>query len=318
MRREVFDHYPGVVTLGEGFGLVGDQALDFVAPVRRELDLLFLFEISALTFAESGDRQRPSLADIRATLERWQDMLVPAGAWPTLFLANHDVARMVDRFGDTRPAHRMASAKLLTTLLLTQRGTPVLYQGDAIGMTNPRFGDVSEFRDVAVFNAWRQAVDAGGDTAALLARMNRTGRDTARTPMQWSADAHAGFTRDEPWIKVNPDHVNVNVAAQTGQPGSVLEHARTLLRLRRERAVLRRGEVQFLDVENPRVFAYERTLGSERLRVLLNWSDAPCRYRVDGGAAAWQPLLASLGDCRLDTDAAELRPFEALVLERRP
>jgi len=315
MRREVFEHYPGTVALGEGFGLAGDQALDFVAPERRELDLLFLFEISALTFAETGDRQRPSLADIRATLKRWQDMLVPAGAWPTLFLGNHDVARMVDRFGDTAPEHRMASAKLLMTLLLTHRGTPVLYQGDEIGMANPRFEHLSELRDVAVLNAWRKVLADGGDTAALLDRMNRTGRDTGRTPVQWSAGPNAGFTTaPESWIKVNPDFRQVNVAAQEGRADSALEHARALLRLRRERDVLRRGEVRFVDMEHDQVFAYERVLGDERLLVLLNWSDRPCRYPLPGAVAAWTPLPVCSGGTPV-SGAVDLRPFDALILE---
>lgn len=318
LRREVFDRYPDVVALGEGFGLTLDQAIDFVAPDRRELDLLFLFEISALTFADTGDRQIPSMADIRAALKRWQDALVPAGAWPTLFLGNHDVARMLNRFGDTRPEHREASAKLLNTLLLTHRGTPVLYQGDEIGMTNPHFEDLSEFRDVAVLNAWRLAVAAGNDTDPLKERLSRTGRDTGRTPVQWSAAANAGFTSaSEPWIKVNQDFAEVNVAAQNSEPNSVLNYVRNLIQLRRTCSALRDGDVRFVDLEHPTIFAFERQLEDERVLTVMNWDDGSCKYEVQDGATAWRPLIASFGDYRMDGEAICLRPFEALVLEWR-
>jgi oligo-1,6-glucosidase len=312
IRTEVLDRFPDAVALGEGFGLHSGQALDFVAPARRELDLLFLFEISALTFAESGDRRRPSLADIRATLRNWDELLVPAGAWPTLFLGNHDVARTVDRFGDPSPAHRTSSAKLLATLVLTLRGTPVIYQGDEIGMTNASFSSITDFRDVSALNAWRRA--AAEDRPALLERLNRTGRDTARTPVQWSAGPHAGFTTGEPWILTNSAYREVNVAAQDGVPGSVLEHYRTLLRLRREREVLRRGEVLFLDMEHEQVFAYERVLGTERLLVLLNWSALPCRYELPSSAATgWRQLLGGAEGEQVQ-GAVGLLPFDAKIL----
>jgi oligo-1,6-glucosidase len=316
IRREVLDDFPETLALGEGFGLQSNQALDFVTPERRELDLLFLFDISALTFAESGDRQRPAPADIRATLQHWDQMMAPAGAWPTLFLGNHDVARMVDRFGDIRPQYRAASAKLLATLLLTLRGTPVLYQGDEIGMANAPFADISEFRDVAVLNAWRIAAAEKRDLSALLDRMTRTGRDTGRTPVQWNAQRNAGFTVGDPWIKLNPDYLTVNIDDQRGTPGSVLEYYRTLLRLRRGWDVLRQGDLVFLETMHSHIFAYERRLGAQSVLVILNWSDEECVYET-ADAEAYVALAASHGDVRQQGNTHLLRPFEAMILVRR-
>lgn len=314
MRREVFDHFPGSMALGEGFGLTSDQVLDFVAPERRELDLMFLFEISALTFAETGDRQRPSVPAIRDVLRRWDEMLVPAGAWPVLFLGNHDVARMVSRFGDERPELRAASAKLLLTLLMTLRGTPVIYQGDEIGMANPRFDNIAEFRDIAVLNAWRLADEA--DRPALLKRMNQTGRDTGRTPVQWTAKANAGFSDRQPWIKVADDYGAWNVEGQEGDPSSVLEHFRVLGRLRRTEEALQAGQLSFRsDVPN-NVLAYERSSANQRLLLFLNWSAEPAAVSSERPTNA--PLLCSHGALQWQGDELTLRPYEAVIVEMTP
>jgi oligo-1,6-glucosidase len=318
MRREVFDRYPGCVALGEGFGLTSDQVLDFVAPERGELDLMFLFDISALTFAETGDRQRPTVVDIKAIFKRWDEMLVPAGAWPVLFLGNHDVARMVSRFGDERPQHRVASAKLLATVLLTLRGTPVIYQGDEIGMANPQFGGIEEFRDVAVLNAWRAAKRDGHSTDALIARMNRVGRDTGRTPVHWDGSKNAGFSAGEPWIKVADDAADTNVACQDGDPGSVLNHYRALTALRRARRVLRQGDLVIHDIEHEQVFAFERRGGEDRVMVVLNWSDADAVYEPpSAGGFDSNPLVASHGPPQWEQNALALRAYETLIFEQR-
>jgi oligo-1,6-glucosidase len=314
IRAEVLERYDAVA-LGEGFGLTTDEALEFVAPSRRELDLLFLFEVSALTFAEDGDRVHPSLPEIKRVLSRWDSTLVPAGAWPTLFFGNHDVARMVTRFGDDG-THWRESATLLATLQFTLRGTPVVFQGDEIGMTNCPFDGIEEYRDVAAFNGWLREVEAGHDPAPFLLRQQRAGRDNARTPMQWSGDSNAGFTPGRPWIKVNPNARRINVAAQTDDPASVLSHYRRMIALRKSDPVLREGDLVVHDVDHPAVFAYDRRLGPERRLILLNLSGEPVEYDLAaklGGAHA-TPIAHNLDTPPpLSGSSVRLRPWEAVV-----
>ncbi len=300
MRREVFDHYD-MVALGEGFGVTPAQALDLVGPQARALDLMFLFDLSWL--ARDAISGRPALADVRRVLGGWDDALVPGGAWPTLFLSNHDVPRGVSRFANPAPEHREAAAKLLATLLLTLRGTPVIYQGDEIGMANTPFDRIEEYRDIAALYAWRDEVRAGRDPAPLLERLARHGRDTGRTPVHWNAGANAGFTEGEPWIKVSPDHATVNVAAQEGDPDSVLEHHRHMLRLRRHAPALRRGSLRWRD-EHPQVLAYEREADGDRWLLLLNWSDMPVEYPVED---VWTCVVGN-------PESLTLGPWESRVL----
>jgi oligo-1,6-glucosidase len=316
MRSEVFDHYPGMLTIGEGFGLTGDQAIDFVDPERGALNLIFLFDISALTFAETGDRQLPNPADVRATLMRWDQMLVPRGAWPTLFLGNHDVARMVTRFGSEHPEHRAASAKLLLTLLMTVRGTPVIYQGDEIGMVNPGFTQLEDFRDVAVTNAWRLA--APNDRTALLERLGRTGRDNGRTPVQWSSQRSAGFTTGEPWIGTAKDYAAWNVAAQEAEPGSVLAYWRQLSQLRRDCPALRRGEQIWLETGDERILAFERRMGDECLRIVLNWSDRAAEFDLGPARRSTDQLLSNGARQVSGESQLRLEPYACSISRVQP
>jgi len=307
--RAVLDEFPGTVALGEGFGIDLADAPHFVAPQRRELDLMFLFNLSALTFAETAEYRRPDLAQIREALERVDTILSGKNAWPTVFLGNHDVARMLNRFGNPEAPYRAASAKLLITLLLTLRGTPVIYQGDEIGMVNTRFDTIGEFRDIAVWNAW---TGAGSDEAArnkVLSRARQVGRDTGRGAVRWTGDTRAGFTTGTPWIKVDPDLPGFSVAEQEDDDESPLRWTRRLSELRRASPALRSGSLDWLEA-GPQILCFERGRDAERWRIILNWSDEPadCGNLLANSRAALSSLAREPGS------SPALGPWEAVLV----
>jgi len=256
-----------------------------------------------------GIREFP-LADLEAALERWQTD--PERAWPALYFGNHDQPRMVSRFGDDGE-FREESAKLLATLLFTLRGTPFVFQGDEIGMTNYPWGSLDEIEDADATNRVREAV-ADGDVEGFdevrdLVRY-RT-RDNARTPMQWDDSPHGGFTRPDadPWLPVNPNHPEINVAAARVDPDSVWHYYRDLVDLRHEHDVLVYGEYANLGAEHENAWAYERTLGEERAMVVLNFADESIELDpVTVGFPAGEPSLCNYPSTG---DPGTFRPYEA-------
>jgi oligo-1,6-glucosidase len=231
--------------------------------------------------------------------------------WNTSFLGNHDNPRPVSRYGDDSPEHREASAKALATLTLTQRATPFLYQGDELGMTNFPFEHVEQFDDVEVKGLWKHYVQTGRvSTEELLANLRHTARDHARTPMQWSAAANAGFTTGTPWLAVNPNHDVINADAQRADPQSVFHHHRRLIALRRTEPTLVHGAFVDIDPAHPQVFAYTRTLGDRRLLVVVNLASTPCGYQL--------PNDLTVGECLLHNDVGDPATPGAAVLDLSP
>jgi oligo-1,6-glucosidase len=309
MRREVLAPL-GLMTVGEAPGVSADEAPLFVDPARGELDMIFHFDHAGIDRAPE-DFWTPSpwrLSDLKDVLARWDEALDGRG-WGSLYLGNHDLPRMVSRFGD-RGEYRVQSAKLLATLLLTLRGTPYIYQGDEIGMANCPFAAIDDYRDIAARNKWLEGRAQGRDPAALLADLALVGRDHARTPMQWDGSAHAGFSRAEPWIGVNPDHDVVNVAAQRSDPGSVLSHYRRLIALRKATPALRKGDFEVI-ASAEAVFAYRRRLVDDQVVVVLNFSPLPQPLPELSPSAEW-----ALGN--YPASAGGLRPWEARVLRLVP
>ena len=270
LHREVFAGRPGrTLTVGEMPGVTTEQARLYTDPARAEVDMVFQFEHMQVD-ADPGDRFALSPLDrprLREVLYRWQRELADVG-WNSLYWNNHDQPRAVSRFGDDDPAWREPSAKTLGTLLHGLRGTPYVYQGEELGMTNHPFATLAEHRDVEAVNHYAQAVAHGADPEAMLAAVNRGSRDNARTPMHWDASPNAGFSTGEPWIAVNPNHVEINAADQVGRPGSVFEHYRALVRLRHEHDVLVNGDFTELLPGHPTAWAYRRATETHRLLVV--------------------------------------------------
>ena len=312
MNREVLSHYD-VMTVGETPGVSVEQAQRYTGPDEHELNMVFQFAHVNLDYDENGKwtLKRVPLDGLRRVLSEWQTGLHGKG-WNSLYLNNHDQPRMVSRFGDdSTEALRSASAKMLGVLMHMMQGTPYVYQGEELGMTNVAFPDISDYRDIDTLNAWNEMTgELGVSPEHMMACIHRRSRDNARTPMQWSAAPNAGFTTGTPWIGVNPNYETVNAEAQENDPDSVLCFYRRLIALRRELPIITEGDYALLLADHPQIFAYQRSWQGQRLYVICSFSaqtfDAPEILPYCGGRL----LLCNYAP---DGDAQTLRPYEARV-----
>ena len=322
MHREVFEgRADRLLTVGETPGVTLEEALRYTDPARREVDMVFQFEHVGLDHGPGGkfDPKPLRLTDLKATFGRWQAGLAEAG-WNSLYWDNHDQPRVVSRFGDDGK-HRRESAKALATLLHLHRGTPYVYQGEELGMTNAHFTRFDQYRDIESVNHVAQARTLASATdEQLLAGLAAMSRDNARTPVQWDDSPQAGFTTGTPWLAVNPNHVEINAAAERADPESVFHHHRRLIELRHTDPVVALGDFTMLLPEDEQVYAYTRELDGDALLVVVNVSG---EERVVDLGDAW-PLAADggWGDLVLGTHAeagepTTLRPWEARVVRRR-
>lgn len=287
MHREVLAPHDAM-SVGEAFGVSLTDSPLFTDSRRGELSMLFNFDIVRID--RDGWRTTgwdlPALKAVHSRL----DAATGEYGWTTSFLCNHDNPRAVSHFGDDSPA----AAKALATMMLTQRATPFLYQGDELGMTNYPFRRIEEYDDVEARGLWRDLVETGRVPGEeLLAHLLLNSRDHARTPMQWTDGTGAGFTTGTPWLAVNPNHTEINAAAQLADPDSVFHHHRRLIALRRTEPALVRGAFRDIDPAHPGVFAYTRVLGEDRLLVVVHFGTEPLRYELPDGLRIAETLLES-------------------------
>ena len=315
MDERVLSKYDDIVTVGEMPGVSVDDARGYVSD--GPLDMVFHFEHMRLDAGEEDawDFRDWELSDLKETFTRWQRGLAGDG-WNALYLNNHDQPRMVSRFGDEE--YRVTSAKLLGTLLHTLRGTPFVYQGEEIGMTNVPFETAGQFADVETLRYVERMLDRDDvEGFADISEAVRYGsRDNARTPMQWSDDPNGGFTTGEPWLAVNPNYPEVNVEDALADPNSVWHYYRRLCDLRDEHDVLVYGDYDLVAPEHPQIYSYLRRLGDERALVVLNFFDDEPRFDLPGSIEYGEAdlLLANYDvDRPAPPDEFELRPYEARV-----
>ena len=320
MHREVFAGRPaGLLNVGETPSTTVEQARLYTDAERRELDMVFQFEHVDLDSGPGGkwDIVPMTSRDLKESLARWQEGLADVG-WNSLYLGNHDQPRCVSRFGDDSPAHRARSAKALATVLHLHRGTPYIYQGDELGMANAPFRGIDDIRDLESRNAYGAAVARGVDPEQAMAAIRHKGRDNARTPMQWDASEHAGFTTGTPWLAVNPDHAEVNAAAQVGDPDSVFAHHQRLIALRHEDPVVAHGDFTLLLREHEQVHAFVRRLDGRELLVVANLSSEDGVVADVPDAAGWaaSELVLTNADGLPQEGRIVLGPWEARVHRR--
>ena len=317
MHREVFARRDGrLLNVGEMPGVTVEEARLFTDPARAELDMVFQFEHVNLDHGDGKWDAHPlRLADLKTSLGRWQAGLAERG-WNSLYWNNHDQPRVVSRFGDDG-RWRVRAAKMLGTVLHLHRGTPYIYAGEEIGMTNAPFASIEHFRDIESLNHYAEAVAAGAAPGDVLAALRRMGRDNARTPMQWDASDHAGFTTGTPWIAVNPNHAEINVEAARADPDSVLHHYRRLIELRHTEPAVAHGDFTMRMADDDAVYAFTRRHGDVELLVLGNFTGAEAAAPE---AAAWAGAELVLGNAPPPATAeghGTLGPWEARVYRRR-
>lgn len=307
MRREVLDDYD-TLTVGEAFGVRPDQARDLIDSRRRELDLVINFDIVRMDI-DGWRKTSWTLPRLKALYTQLDQAAGPFG-WNTQFLSNHDNPRSVSHFGDDDPAWVERSAKTVNTLILTQRGTPFLYQGEELGMTNYPFRTLDDFDDLEVAGRWRDVKHRVSEEE-YLANARAMGRDNSRTPMQWTAGPNGGFTTGTPWLAVNPNAAAINAEDQAARPDSVLGHTRALIAFRRGSADLREGDYRDIDPDHDQVFAYRR---GEGLLVLLNFGRATVRYTLPDGLTVDG---VAFGDAEARGSVVTLEGWASVILEVR-
>lgn len=310
MYREVLQHYD-IMTVGEGPGISKSVGLEYVGEDRRELNMIFHLDHMFLGYGPDGrfDPVPYGIAEIKQIINDW-DLAMGDQGWISVFMDNHDFPRMVSRFGNDRQ-FRVESAKLLAMMIFTLRGTPCIYQGSEIGMTNIQLQDIHECRDVETHNFYREYTAKGMDEATFIALANRYGRDNARTPMQWDQSPNAGFGDGEPWIKVNPNYTDINVASEINRTDGIFRFYQQLLLLRKNLPVLVYGNYRELPQENPNLFVYQRQDELQTCFIALNFSDQPATFQLPVPSDALQVILGNYPEAA----GTFLRPWEARLYQ---
>lgn len=316
MNEKVLSKYR-LITVGECPGVNAEQAKKYANIDGSELDMIFQFEHvsgSALKPCHHGkwDGEAMTMPELRANFTKWQKDLEGC-AWNSLFLSNHDQPRCVSRFGNDSEQYRELSAKMLATMTHFQKGTPYVYQGEELGMTNAYMENIADYRDIESLNAYKELTTKENIPAkTVMGYIKAVGRDNARTPMQWDASENGGFTSGTPWLQVNKNYKTINAAAQVNDPDSVFAYYKKLIALRHTNEVMVNGVYDVLIPDHPQIYAYTRTLGDKQLLVLCNDSDtnavipAELQEKIH---AAKNILIQNYKD----TDESTLRPYEAVV-----
>ncbi|WP_455618186.1 glycoside hydrolase family 13 protein [Eisenbergiella sp.] len=316
MRREVLDGRD-TLTVGECSGVTLKEALNYASLDGKELNMVFQFEHMDLDFDENGNKwtdRKCKLSQLKEILSRWQTGLY-GKAWNSLFWCNHDQPRVVSRLGNDSAQYREVSAKMLAVCSHMMQGTPYIYQGEELGMTNAPFADISDFRDLDSINAYRELTENGiFCREEMLGYLRYKSRDNARTPMQWENSENAGFSTGKPWIMVNPNYHEINAKDQVGREDSVFSFYKKLVALRKERPVIVYGDYRLLEPESEELFVYERGLEKERLLVVCNFTERELSWELPEEMKGHRSelVIANYPDAQW-ADTLTLRAYEAVV-----
>ncbi|WP_231427386.1 alpha-glucosidase [Pedobacter sp. Leaf250] len=312
MNKTVISKY-NIMTVAEGAGSTLEDAHALVDEDRQELNMAYHFEIMDIGNDPAGYK----LTDLKKAFTKWDQSFAEKG-WLAIFLANHDVPRMVSKYGNDSPQFRSYSSKLLTTLIMTMRGTPFYFNGDELGMSNIKFNNIDDYRDIATINAYKSIKAKGVDVQVFMDKQKFISRDNTRTPFQWDTSLNAGFTSGKPWIKVNPNYKTVNVVTEEKNLLSELNYFKKLVALRKSSPVLVYGDYKVFDIENPDVYCYTRTHGQEKMLIVLNFSAKAFSYPLDQNIkiSAAKVLMNNYNNGPNFTDKEiNLKPWQALVFK---
>lgn len=317
MNREVLSKYD-IMTVGEMPGATVEQAKHYTGKDRGELNMVFQFEHMDVDSGPYGkwDLRPWTLKGLRDILHKWQVGLAEDG-WNSLYLNNHDQPRMVSRFGDTGAYHKQ-SAKMLATLLHTLKGTPYIYQGEELGMTNVKFPSIDDYRDIETLNMYREhRYEHGRSEEEVMTSIYAKGRDNARTPMQWDASPNGGFTTGTPWLASNPNYDRINAEQAVADSDSIFHYYKRLIQLRKKHDIMVYGSYELILPDNDRIYAYTRDLNGQQWLIILNFFGEPAEFILPGQLlhVSRELMISNYDDIESSSDIRQftLRPYEARV-----
>ncbi len=317
MNQEVLSNYD-IMTVGETPGVDPEEGLKYVGADRNELNMVFQFEHMQLDVGPEGRFGLPKeweLTELKEIMSKWQHKMEEGNGWNSLFLNNHDTPRLVSRFGDDNE-YRRESATMLATFLHTLQGTPYIYQGEEIGMTNVPWQDIEEIDDIETVNHFEEMKEKAGSKEEAMEIVRHRTRDNARTPMQWNSNYQAGFTTGTPWLKLNPNYEQINVETALEDPNSIFYYYQRLIELRKEYGIFIDGKYELIWEEDPEIYAYLRRKGEEKLLIILNFDQGTPVFNLPQEIdCEEQELLISNYEVSSPEELAsiKLRPYEARI-----
>lgn len=317
MRQKALNN-ADTITVGECSGVTLEEAKKYARSDEKELNMVFQFEHMDVDSDEKAGKwttRKMDLRDLKKILTRWQKGLQDI-AWNSLYWENHDQPRSVSRFGNDSDEYREISAKMLATCIHMMQGTPYVYQGEELGMTNCPFNTLDNFRDLESINAFHELTEQGKMTEEdMMAAIGYKGRDNARTPMQWDDSAYAGFSTATPWIMVNPNYTKINAKDQVNREDSVFKYYQKLIKLRHESELIVYGTYDLILDDDKDIYAYIRTLGDEKLIVYCNFSENTREVEIPEEFVNGKVLISNYSDAKANQKIT-LRPYEAIVIQK--
>ena len=318
MRQKALNN-ADTITVGECVGVTVEEAQKYAGSDEKELNMVFQFEhMNVDCDKENGSKwttRKMDLRDMKKILTHWQKGLQDV-AWNSLYWENHDQPRSVSRFGNDSDEYREISAKMLATCLHMMQGTPYVYQGEELGMTNCPFNTLENFRDLESINAFHELTEQGKKTEEeMMAAISYKGRDNARTPMQWDDSTYAGFSTAQPWIMVNPNYTKINAKDQVNREDSVFKYYQKLISLRHNSDLIVYGTYDLLLADDPDIYAYTRTLDDDKLIVYCNFSDNTREVELPEEFTNGKILISNYNDAAVNSKIT-LRPYEAIVIQK--
>lgn len=309
MYNEVIEPY-NLFAVAEGAGSTLEDAHNLVDEDRNELQMAYHFETVDL----SRTLDRYQLSDFKEVFTKWDQSFSEKG-WIAIFLSNHDNARLVNRFGNPHPKFRTVSTQMLNTFLFSMRGTPYIYYGDEIGMTNIDMPNIEEYVDISAIGDYERAKAKGEDLDKLMKQLNYYSRENARTPMQWNDTDNAGFTTGQPWKKVNPNYKEINVIKENKDPKSILNHFRKMVEIRKENKVLVYGKYEILKKEHPSIYTFTRTLNDKKILIVLNFSERNSQINLSEMTKISGTLINNYDTLKIEGETLTLEPYQAIVVK---
>ena len=317
MRQKALNN-ADTITVGECSGVTLEEAKKYARSDEKELNMVFQFEHMDVDSDEKSGKwttRKMDLRNLKKILTRWQKGLQDI-AWNSLYWENHDQPRSVSRFGNDSDEYREISAKMLATCIHMMQGTPYVYQGEELGMTNCPFNTLDNFRDLESINAFHELTEQGKMTEEdMMAAIGYKGRDNARTPMQWDDSAYAGFSTANPWIMVNPNYTKINAKDQVNREDSVFKYYQKLIKLRHESELIVYGTYDLILDDDKDIYAYIRTLGDEKLIVYCNFSENTREVEIPEEFVNGKALISNYSDAKVNHKIT-LRPYEAIVIQK--